>query len=79
MSVIKCKHCGAEDGFYTRQRVKGSATFRYTKEGHHAKDNGDMHEGIWYEGGVWAYCESCNKVLGRSENLVTGRNEQDFY
>jgi len=75
--MIICKHCGSERGFYTLQRVHGLAEVHYTNKGDYAEDNGQMHEGIYYTGGKKAYCLSCTRFIGKSEDLISGMEEGD--
>lgn len=37
MEII-CPHCGSKDGFYTRERVSGTATIFYTNTGDYGND-----------------------------------------
>lgn len=75
--MIICKHCGASDGFYRRERVQGTAEFHYTNKGDYANENGQAHEGIKYSGGKNAYCLSCNRIMGKSEDFISGMEEGD--
>lgn len=77
--MIICKHCGEGVGFYTKQQVRGVAKMYYTNEGHVQEDNGRMHDHLFYIGGKNAYCIACNKILGKSEELISGDQEEDIW
>lgn len=73
--MITCKHCGAGEGFYTRQQVSGTAVFHYTKEGHLCSENGQAHEELRYKGGKNAYCLQCDRIIGKSDDFISGLEE----
>lgn len=72
---IICKHCGAEDGFYVKERVTGVAVIFYNDNGDYEEDQGDMYESLTHSGGKKAYCQSCTKYMGKREELISEKND----
>ena len=70
MSTIICKHCGDDSGFYVKERVTGTVAVYYTEEGKYHEDQTDMYEHLSHVGGKKAYCSSCHKYIGKSEDLI---------
>jgi len=77
MSVIKCPHCKAEEGFYVRERITGTATILYTELGDYATEQSSMYDYLQHSGGKIAYCVNCEKSLGKPEKLKSGMAEED--
>lgn len=77
MVVITCPHCESQEGFYTKEQVKGTSTPHYTKEGHYATENGHIYDYLNHSGGKRAYCIICQKYIGKSADLITGKIEED--
>lgn len=57
--VVKCKHCGSTEGFYT----KLTGVQYYTNTGDTDGYNVDVQ-------GVSAYCRKCDKIIGKIADLV---------
>lgn len=73
---IVCKHCGAEDGFYVKERVTGIATIYYDNKGDYGEDQSAMYDYLSHSGGKKAYCQNCKKHIGKSEDLISGKTEK---
>lgn len=56
-----CPNCGSEH-YYVKMNFSGSGNFNYRFDGKEA-DNSEMHDGIRYSYGKFAYCVECNKRL----------------
>lgn len=64
-----CPHCQSTTGYYIKTQIKGYCESRFTFSGEfHEEDNADMHQGITYKYGKWAYCRDCHKRLFKEEN-----------
>lgn len=74
---IECPHCESTEGFYTKETVTGTATIYYTENGDYAKDQTEMYS-LSHKGGKRAYCVQCNKIIGKSEDLISGKSELDI-
>ncbi|WP_111292421.1 hypothetical protein [Bacillus safensis] len=72
---IVCPHCKSADGFYTKERVTGSAHIYYNSAGY---SEGAMYDGLSHHGGTKAYCKQCYKLMGKTEDLASGNNEEDI-
>lgn len=60
----RCPHCLSVDGYYIKTQIRGTCESRYTFDGKFSEDdNSDMHDGLSYKGGKWAYCRCCHKRL----------------
>ena len=71
-----CPHCGSEEGFYQKERFKGSCETAYDIHGFIKEDgsNADMHDGIiYYFESVNVYCIECRKPIGKGKELIRGR------
>ncbi|MCM3239076.1 hypothetical protein M3589_15235 [Heyndrickxia oleronia] len=79
MAVIICPHCESQEGFYTKEQVRGIATPHYTKEGHYAIDNSHIYDSLTHSGGKRAYCVVCKKYIGKSEELISGLIEEETF
>lgn len=77
MSVITCPHCNAQHGFYVKEQVRGTAIVRFNKSGHYALDNGEIYDGLRHFGGVNAYCQMCDKYIGKKDDLISGEAAAD--
>lgn len=66
--VKECPHCGSEDGYYTKDYVKGHARYFFNFDGEEA-DNTEYYEGIQIESGKVAYCTHCNRKIFKMEDL----------
>ena len=78
MKIITCPHCAAQSGFYIKEQVRGVSSPNFTKEGHYATENGHIYDGLEHSGGKLAYCLSCNKSIGKSNQLISGFNESEL-
>lgn len=47
---IICPHCKSVDGFYTKERVTGSAHIYYNSAGDLEEDQGAMYDGLSHHG-----------------------------
>lgn len=74
---IKCPRCKSDRGFYTKEQVRGTATPRYTKDGHYARINEHLYDSLIHSGGKNAFCLKCDSYIGKSENLISGLTEED--
>ncbi|AMQ66491.1 hypothetical protein BH753_gp009 [Bacillus phage Shbh1] len=77
MENIICCHCGAMEGFYVKETVKGVSTPHYTKNGHYANENSHIYNYLTHSGGEKAYCLVCDKYIGKSQDLISGLTEED--
>lgn len=77
MEVATCPYCESQEGFFTKEQVRGTANPHYTKEGHYAKENGHIYDHLNHSGGKRAYCIICQKCIGKTENLVSGFPEEN--
>ncbi|MGR6904749.1 hypothetical protein [Lysinibacillus fusiformis] len=77
MSIIICPYCKAEDGFYVKERITGTATIHYTELGDYAEEQSSMYDYLNHSGGKIAYCAKCEKSLGKAEKLKSGISEED--
>ncbi|MEV9652488.1 hypothetical protein [Bacillus aerius] len=71
---IICPHCKSDGGFFTKQRITGTAHIYYNSYGY---SEGAMHDGLSYHGGTKAYCKQCYKPMGKTEDLASGNNEEE--
>lgn len=78
MKII-CPHCNANDGFYVREQVTGTATVYYTNKGDYANENGQIYDSLVHKGGKLAYCSSCSKIIGKSDKLKSGNVEKETH
>jgi len=76
LSKITCPHCNSNGGFYTKETVRGSTVVYYTENGDYAEDQTEMYSHLQHSGGKIAYCVYCNKRIGKSENLISGKDEE---
>lgn len=58
--IDKCPHCHSEDGYYTKDYIKGKAIYRHNFDGSEA-DNSGYYDHLKYITGKYAYCQNCNK------------------
>ena len=65
--VDKCPYCGSDDGYYTKEQVRGSIYYHFNFDGSEA-DNESMYNLLTYAGGKYAYCAHCNKRLFKMED-----------
>jgi len=49
-----CPHCGSGEGYYTKERVTGTAQMRYKYDGSEA-ENESMYDCLSFKGGKVAY------------------------
>lgn len=59
----KCKYCGSENGFYSKDSVKARVQTYYNFDGSEG-DNSGMYDSLEHTVGKKAYCMSCDKILG---------------
>ncbi|MGN7406426.1 hypothetical protein [Bacillus safensis] len=76
---IVCPHCKSADGFYTKERVTGSAHIFYNSAGDLEEEQGAMYDGLSHHGGTKAYCKQCYKLMGKTEDLASGNNEEETW
>ncbi|WP_339205838.1 hypothetical protein NSQ36_12280 [Bacillus sp. FSL W8-1143] len=76
---IVCPHCKSADGFYTKERVTGSAHIYYNSAGDLEEEQGAMYDGLSHHGGTKAYCKQCYKTMGKTEDLASGNNEEETW
>jgi len=65
-TIEECPYCGDDQGYYTKEQVRGRITYAFNFDGSEA-ENGDMYDGLSYSGGKYAYCLNCDKRLFRME------------
>lgn len=59
-----CPHCRSEEGYFVKTQIRGKCESRYKFDGQFDEDhNSDMHDGLSYKDGRYAYCRSCRKRL----------------
>ena len=68
-SIESCTHCGSDEGYYTKDYVKGHTVTRFTFDGSEA-ENTDMYEGLSHRMGKVAYCLNCHKRLFKMEEAL---------
>ncbi|MCM3180203.1 hypothetical protein [Cytobacillus horneckiae] len=78
MFVITCPHCHAQEGFFLKEQVYGTAEPHFTKEGHYAIENGHIYDSLTHKGGKLAYCRNCQKSIGKSKDLISGLAELEI-
>lgn len=78
MTVVICPHCESQEGFFTKEQVRGISTPYFTKEGHYAIENGHVYDGLIHSGGKRAYCLDCKKYIGKSVDLISGLCEENI-
>lgn len=76
MAII-CPHCNSSEGFYTKERVMGTAKINYTNTGDYMAEQSSMYDYLQHSGGKVAYCINCHKSIGKSEDLKSGNREID--
>ncbi|WP_455078375.1 hypothetical protein [Peptostreptococcus stomatis] len=70
--TLKCKHCGNEDLFYTKEKYKGEFEFCMDKEGNPVF-NADIHEGATYElRSKYIFCRECDKRVCKIDEFESG-------
>lgn len=57
----ECPYCFSKQ-YYVKMKFSGSGVYQHLFNGEEA-ENGDMHEGLRYDFGKFAYCTNCNKRL----------------
>lgn len=67
--IDKCPFCDSDEGYYSKDYVKGSTIWRHNFDGAEA-DNGDYYEGLSHRRSKYAYCLSCNKRLFKIATTV---------
>ncbi|UTV34853.1 hypothetical protein [Bacillus altitudinis] len=77
--TIVCKHCGSDEGFYTLERIYGNAMVCYNARGDILLDQHSMYDNVRHSGGKRAYCYLCHKIIGKSEDLISGEEEKDTW
>ncbi|MCK1999958.1 hypothetical protein MZM54_00995 [[Brevibacterium] frigoritolerans] len=76
MTII-CPYCKADDGFFTKERVVGTAKINYSNKGDYLSDQSSMYDNLIHSGGKIAYCTNCHKSIGKSEDLKSGNVEDE--
>ncbi|PRS47535.1 hypothetical protein [Bacillus sp. MZGC1] len=76
---IVCPHCKSDGGFFTKQRITGTAHIYYNSIGDLEEEQGSMHDGLSYHGGTKAYCKQCYKPMGKTEDLASGNQEEETW
>jgi len=74
---IVCPHCGCDKGFFTKERVTGSATTFYNSNGDCEEDQSIMYDHLRHYGGTRAFCKGCERYLGKTEDLASGEQENE--
>lgn len=69
---IVCPSCKSETGFFTKERVTGSATVYYNSNGDLEEDQHAMYDSLLHYGGSKAYCRACEHFIGRTDALWSG-------
>ena len=74
--MFQCKHCGNTDGFYVRQRYVGECNLYIDSDGN--CDVSGLNSAMYDDARVtWtgklAYCNSCNKSVGKVNKLMCNR------
>lgn len=78
MPLVVCKQCGSQNGFYSKDKVRGSAETHYNANGDFKNNQADMYNDLIHTQGKTAYCVDCNARVGRIENIVSGKIEDDY-
>lgn len=74
MMIIICPHCHANEGFYVKEQVRGTAVVFYDNEGFYDDDHQTaMYDNLSHSGGKLAYCQNCDKTIGKSVKLIKVR------
>ncbi|MBG9730826.1 hypothetical protein ABD87_15050 [Lysinibacillus sphaericus] len=76
LNKITCPHCNYKGGFYVKETVRGSTVVYYNENGDYAEDQTEMYSHLQHSGGKIAYCTQCDKRIGKSENLISGKEEE---
>ncbi|WP_144495851.1 hypothetical protein [Bacillus pumilus] len=76
---IVCPHCNSADGFFTQERVTGTATLYYDSVGDLEIEQSSMYDGLLHHGGTKAYCRECQKPLGKTEELASGNEQEETW
>lgn len=76
---IVCPHCKSADGFYTKERITGSAEIYYNSAGDLEEEQGAMYDGLSRHGGTKAYCKQCYKQMGKTKDLASGNHEEETW
>ena len=71
MTII-CKHCGADDIFYVKERVTNCKPH---EQSNHTAENGVIYDYMNHSGRKLAYCVKCHKSIGKVEALKPGITE----
>lgn len=58
----KCKYCGSEEGYFTKEAARGTIMTFYDFDGNY-RNNSNLYDGIMGYGGKYAYCIDCEKKL----------------
>ncbi|MEN2453784.1 hypothetical protein AAZF84_38370 [Bacillus sp. JR_15] len=74
---IVCPHCKSADGFFTKERITGSAEIYYNSAGDLEEEQGAMYDGLSHHGGTKAYCKQCYKPIGKTKDLASGNHEEE--
>lgn len=64
----RCPHYGSDEGYYTKERARGTIHFFHNYDGSEA-ENGNMYSSVSGVAGtgVWTYCATCYKKIARME------------
>lgn len=65
--IEECPHCGNSNSFYVKVYAHGPSQDRYLWGGG-LDDNSDMHDGLKYDYGKFAYCNDCHKRIFKWED-----------
>lgn len=74
---IVCPRCKSDGGFFTRERVTGTAHIYYNSAGDLEEEQGDMYNGLSHHGGSIAFCKDCKKPIGKTKDLASGNHEEE--
>ncbi len=67
-----CKHCGAEEGFYTKGYARGKVITKY-KFNEASKDDLDTFSNLKRSESSYTYCISCHQPLFKTKSLANRR------
>lgn len=78
MTII-CPHCHANDGFYVKEQVRGTAAIYYNNKGDYEFVQTSMYDNLSHSGGKLAYCQNCDKTIGKSKELKSRNIEKELW
>lgn len=78
-NIIVCPHCKSEGGFFTKERITGTAHIYYNSSGDLEEEQGAMYDYLSHHGGTKAFCRECEKPLGKTKDLASGNEEKETW